>query len=117
MTFIEPLSMACPGQKCTGKIVRGAWVSPDIRRSDRPRPSRLLLALKTPQMRVDERPKWQKDGVHIVHTLGFGFGCIGVGLVRIGDVFGGSGGFSRVGAWFESHLGHVFSLFRGFFSL
>jgi hypothetical protein len=29
-----------------------------------------------------------KEGVHNVHTLGFGFGCTGVGLGRIGDVFG-----------------------------
>ena len=28
--------------------------------------------------------------------------------------FWGSGGFSRVGARFESHRGHVLSLFRGF---
>ena len=53
-----------------------------------------------------------KEGVHNVHTLGLGFGCTGIGQGRIGDVFG-SGGSSRVGARFESHLGHVFSLFRG----
>ncbi len=34
-----------------------------------------------------------KEGVHIVHTLGFGFGCTGIGLGRTGDVFGGEGLF------------------------
>ncbi|MDQ0821452.1 hypothetical protein QFZ79_003829 [Arthrobacter sp. V4I6] len=29
-----------------------------------------------------------KEGVHNVHTWGFGFGCTGVGLRRIGEVFG-----------------------------
>jgi hypothetical protein len=28
-----------------------------------------------------------KEGVDSVHTLGFGFGCTGLGLVRIGEVF------------------------------
>ncbi len=31
----------------------------------------------------------KKEGVHIVHTLGFGPGRISAGLGRIGDVFGG----------------------------
>ncbi|MDP9696646.1 UNVERIFIED_ORG: hypothetical protein J2X79_004229 [Arthrobacter globiformis] len=35
----------------------------------------------------------KKEGVHNVHTSGFGFGCIGGGLVRTGDVFGGVAGF------------------------
>ena len=30
-----------------------------------------------------------KRGVHNVHTTGFGFGCTGMGLGRLGDVFGG----------------------------
>jgi hypothetical protein len=34
-----------------------------------------------------------KKGVHNVHTLGFGFACSGIGLGRIGDVFGGVAGF------------------------
>ena len=34
-----------------------------------------------------------KEGVHNVHTLGFGFGCTGVGPGRIGDVFGGVADF------------------------
>ena len=56
----------------------------------------------------------RKEGVHSVHTaLGFGFSCTSLGLGRIGDVFGGKGGFAGGGVRFESHLGHVFSLFRG----
>jgi hypothetical protein len=31
----------------------------------------------------------KKEGVHNVHTWGFGFGCTGAGLGRIGEVFGG----------------------------
>ena len=31
----------------------------------------------------------KKEGVHNVHTLGFGSGGTGCGLARIGDVFGG----------------------------
>jgi hypothetical protein len=54
-----------------------------------------------------------KEGVDSVHTLGFGFGCTGLGLGRITDVFGGVADLQGRG-WFESHLGHVFSLFRGF---
>jgi hypothetical protein len=54
-----------------------------------------------------------KEGVHNVHTLGFGFGCTGVGLGRTGDV-SGEWRIIRGSGWFESHLGHVFSLFRGF---
>ena len=45
-----------------------------------------------------------KSAVHIVHTLGFGFGCIGVGLPDWG-LFWGRGIFQG-GARFESHLGH-----------
>ena len=36
------------------------------------------------------------------------------GLGRIAEVFGVRVGYSRAGTRFESHLGHVFSLFRGF---
>jgi hypothetical protein len=35
----------------------------------------------------------KKQGVDSVHTLGFGFGCTDIGLVRIGDVFGGVADF------------------------
>ena len=35
----------------------------------------------------------KKEGVHNVHTLGFGSGRTGVGLGRIGDVFGGVADF------------------------
>ncbi len=38
-----------------------------------------------------ERPLMhgEKVGVHNVHTRGFGFGCTGIGLGRIREVFGG----------------------------
>ncbi len=56
-------------------------------------------------------PQGKKEGVHNVHTLGFGLGRTGGGLGRIAEVIGGSGGNSRAGTRFESHLGH--SVFAG----
>ena len=35
----------------------------------------------------------KKEGVHNVHTWGFGLGCTGIGRGRIVDVFGGVAGF------------------------
>ena len=55
-----------------------------------------------------------KSRVHIVHTLRFGFGCIGVGLPDWG-LFWGRGIFQG-GARFESHLGHNVSAGQGGFS-
>ena len=55
----------------------------------------------------------RSGGVDSVHTLGLGLGRTGAGLGRIPYVFGGSPVFARAGTRFESHLGHVFSLFRG----
>ena len=60
-----------------------------------------VAALYASLVRVVRRsaPHWlvhrrgQKEGVHNVHTLCFGLRCTGVGLVRIGDVFGGVAGF------------------------
>ena len=58
-----------------------------------------------------------KSGVHIVHTLGCGFGCIGVGLPDWG-LFRGEGQIFQGGARFESQLGHNVSAGQGrFFSL
>ena len=34
-----------------------------------------------------------KEVMNIVHTFGFGFSCISVGLCRIGEVFGGVADF------------------------
>ena len=61
-------------------------------------------------LRASKRPIC---GVYKVHTLGFGSGRI---VGRIGSdsaCFRGSPVFARAGMQFESHLGHVFSLFRG----
>ena len=54
----------------------------------------------------------QKEDVDSVHTLGFGFGCTGIGLGRTG-MFSKEWRICRGRGWFESHLVHVFSLFRG----
>ena len=48
-----------------------------------------------------------------MHTSGFGFGSTGAGPGRT-EVFGGVADFQGAEPGFESHLGHVFSLFRGF---
>ena len=50
------------------------------------------------------------NSIITVHTLGFGFGCTGL---RLG-MFSREWRIPRWSGWFESHLGHVFSLFRGF---
>ena len=51
--------------------------------------------------------------MHNVHTLGFGFGCTGIGLVRIGDVFGGGADFQGLAPGSSPTSGTVFSLFKG----
>jgi hypothetical protein len=56
----------------------------------------------------------QKEGVHNVHTLGFGFGCTGVGLVRIGDVFGGVAGFQGLAPGSSPTSGTVFPQVQSF---
>ncbi|BCW66791.1 hypothetical protein NicSoilB4_15540 [Arthrobacter sp. NicSoilB4] len=53
------------------------------RRTRPPRSNGLLCSLVGPE--VDK-----KEGVHIVHTLGFGSGRTGAGLGRIAEVFGGA---------------------------
>src|SRR5687768_7242961 len=50
-----------------------------------------------------------KEGVHNVHTLGFGFGCTGIGLGRIGDVFGGGLCFQGLAPGSSPTSGTVFS--------
>ena len=63
---------------------------------------------------VGGRPLMRRiGGVDNVHTLGFGLGRTGAGLGRIPYVSAGVPVFARAGTRFESHLGHVFSLFRG----
>ena len=57
---------------------------------------------------------WGELGVWTVSTLWVcGLGRTGAGLGRIAYVCGGVPVFARAGIRFESHLGHVFSLFRG----
>ena len=52
-------------------------------------------------------------GVYIVHILGFGSGRIWCRIGPDSACFRGSPVFAGEGMQFESHLGHVFSLFRG----
>ena len=54
-----------------------------------------------------------KGSVYKVHTLGFGLGRTGGRTGPDSLCFGGSPVFAGERMQFESHLGHVFSLFRG----
>ena len=56
----------------------------------------------------------KKEGVHNVHTRGFGFGCTGAGPGRIGYVFGGVAVFQGLAPGSSPTSGTVFSLLRGF---
>ena len=56
-------------------------------------------------------------GVHNVHTWGFGFGCTGFRLGRIGDVFGGGAVFQGLAPGSSPTSGTVFSPLRGFYPL
>jgi hypothetical protein len=90
MTLIEPHLSVCSGQRrpanvvCRFRLSQGMWSVwlPAVER-DSPRPegpshsARSWLKMLT------------KEGVHNVHTRGFGFGCTDAGLVPIGEVFGG----------------------------
>ena len=55
----------------------------------------------------------KKEGVHNVHTWGFGFGCTGAGLGRIGEVFGGVAGLQGWEPGPSPTSRTVFSPFRG----
>ncbi|MDR7084352.1 hypothetical protein J2X01_003660 [Arthrobacter ginsengisoli] len=57
----------------------------------------------------------QKEGVHNVHTLGFGSGRISAGLGRIAEIFGGVAEIQGVEPGSSPTSGTVFSLFSGFF--
>jgi hypothetical protein len=58
-----------------------------------------------------------KEGVHNVHTLGFGFGCTGIGLGRIGEVFGGVADFHGLAPGSSPTSGTTYRLVRGDFAL
>src|ERR671927_1283430 len=113
MTFIESLVPACRGHKCMDRVVRGAGLGPGISGHQAQRPPAsvtVLLALKTLHTYGEGPSKCtQKEGVHNVHTLGFGFGCTGIGLGRIGEVFGGVAGFQGSAPGSSPTSGTVFS--------
>ena len=56
----------------------------------------------------------QREGVHNVHTMGFGSGRMSAGLGRIAEVFGGVADFQGLEPGSSPTSGTVFSLFRGF---
>jgi hypothetical protein len=56
----------------------------------------------------------KKDGVHNVHTLGFGSCRTGAGLARIAEDFGGAAEIQGLEPGSSPTSGTVFSLFRGF---
>ena len=58
----------------------------------------------------------KKEGVHNVHTLGFGSSRTGAGLGRIAEVFGGSADIQGLESGSSPTSGTVFPLFRGLWS-
>ena len=59
----------------------------------------------------------RKEGVHNVHTLGFGLGRTGGGLGRIADVFGGVADLQVLEPGSSPTSGTVFPQVRGFLVL
>jgi hypothetical protein len=97
MTFIESHPSGCSGQKRPAKV--------GCRIPAQPGNVRGVAAgggegFSTSRGTVHAGPSWlkmlTKEGVHNVHTLGFGFGCTGVGLGRTDDVFGRMAAFQRL---------------------
>ena len=89
MTFIESNPSACSGQKRPAKVLH--------RIPAKPRKVDGVAAaggegFSTSGGTIHAGPSWlkmlTKEGVDSVHTLGFGFGCTGVGPGRIGENFG-----------------------------
>ena len=117
MTFIESLPLACSGQEASGQDRKSdtgcAWENSDTRRGDGGPLRGNLLALKC-HLVGGGLKTGTKEGVHSVHTLCFGFGCTGVGLVRIGDVFGGGADLQGEEPCSSPTSGTVFSQVRGF---
>jgi hypothetical protein len=112
MTFIESHPSGCSGQKRPAKVVCRI-PAPGTRSGGRRLRGILLVPRDHSRGSVVAQNAHKRGcaqcahpGLRIRlyrHRTGPDWGC-----------FRGSGGFSRVGARFESHLGHVFSLFRGF---
>jgi len=88
----------CLGRRWTGEVMRhaaaqrpGAWLTLISRQAASERFQALQVwgvILLSRGAKVDK-----KGGVHNVHTRGFGFGCTGIRLGRIGEVFAGVADF------------------------
>lgn len=120
MTFIESHPSACSGQKRPAKVLRRIPAQPGNVGGVAAGGGE---GFSTSGGTVHAGPSWlkmlTKEGVDSVHTLGFGFGCTGVGPGRIGEDFGRvadfqerrlvrvpSGTFSQVrGPFWASDLG------------
>jgi hypothetical protein len=79
------------------------------RKTQLPRPDGRLRSL------VGRAEVGKKEGVHNVHTLGFGLGRTGAGLGRIAEVFGGVVETQGLEPGLSPTSGTVFSLLRGLF--
>ncbi|MDQ0864639.1 hypothetical protein QF036_002220 [Arthrobacter globiformis] len=97
MTFIESHPHACSGQKRPAKVVRRIPAQPgNVVAVDRAgagggegfHTTKRIVTLEWWWLKM-----LTKEGVDSVHTLGFGFGCTGLGLGRTGEVFGGEADF------------------------
>ena len=62
-------------------------------------------------------PQGSKEGVHNVHTLGFGSGRTGAGLARIAEDFGGVAGSQGLEPGSSPTSGTVFPQVRGIFGV
>ena len=92
MTFVEFQPQARSAQKRSAKVVRRAPVGPEgmeMRGVEVACVERELSRREGSCTSLGSASRAQKEGVHIVQTLGFGLSCTGVILVRIGEVFGG----------------------------
>ena len=112
MTFIESHPSGCSGQKRPAKVVCRIKALRNVRG---------VAAgggegFSTSRGTIHAGPSWlrtlTKEGVHNVHTWGFGFGCTGIGLGRIGEVFGGVAGFQGLAPGSSPTSGTVFSRSR-----
>jgi hypothetical protein len=117
MTFAESQPAVCSAPKCSANVVRRIRMSPEtwVQGKLAKGVEKDSPCLNGPGQAAGCCSNMtQKVGVHNVHPLGFGFGCTGAGLGRIGEVCGGVAGFQGLAPGSSPTSGTVFSLFRGF---
>ena len=99
-----PWCGACSGP---GQGTNSSYGSEIARKTQPPRTNGHISSL------VGGAESGQREGVHNVHTLGFGSSCTGAGLARTGDVFGGVAEIQRLEPGSSPTSGTVFSAGQG----